>query len=195
MHPQTQTAAPETVWYWFGQCRKSKEIRIEVLLNGRQLYRSSFPICRMSRANVTAEQAQRRLVFFFKGGHLFRDEYRTTPVQTIEGNIWEAGGDPNDLLLGVSFATKRQMLLNTIHIIKPCSLSVSKFRPRTGRQSVSGIWFADYRTPILDGGDVQIGRGKPIFRHGRPSQCSWPALRYTSTRSVVHVATPLPKRS
>lgn len=125
VHPQTSTAAQETVWYWFGHCGKSRMIRIEVLLNGRQLYPSLFPICRMSRANVTADQTRRKLVFFLKGGHVFQGEYCTTPAQTIEANIWEAGGDPGDLLWGVSFMTKRQVLLNTIHIMKPDRLSVS----------------------------------------------------------------------
>ncbi|MBZ5782256.1 hypothetical protein, partial [Klebsiella aerogenes] len=53
-------------------------------------------------------------------------EYHTTSTQTIEGNIWQAGADPGDLILGVSFATKNQVLLNTIHIARPGSASSSE---------------------------------------------------------------------
>jgi len=57
--------------------------------------------------------------FYFSGGHTFQDEFHTSKKEKIEANIWEAGADPNDILLGVSFATRDQILLNTVHIVKP----------------------------------------------------------------------------
>ena len=53
-------------------------------------------------------------------------EYRTVHTQTIEGNVWQAGSDPDELLLGISFSTKNQVLLNTIHIAKPGRVSSSE---------------------------------------------------------------------
>ena len=66
------------------------------------------------------------MAFYFKGGHEFQGEYRTAKTQTIEGNIWQAAEDPDGLLLGVSFATKKQVLLNTIHLAKANSVSQSE---------------------------------------------------------------------
>ena len=36
------------------------------------------------------DTAGRKLVFSFKGGHAFQGEYRTTPTQTIEANVWQS---------------------------------------------------------------------------------------------------------
>jgi len=44
----------------------------------------------------------------------------------IEGNIWQAGADPGVILFGVSFSTKEQVLLNTIHIAEPSKESASE---------------------------------------------------------------------
>jgi len=38
----------------------------------------------------------------------------------------QAGADPAAILLGVSFATKQQVLLNTIHIARPGKASISE---------------------------------------------------------------------
>ena len=38
----------------------------------------------------------------------------------------KACADADDLILGVSFATKNQVLLDTVHIARPCSASASK---------------------------------------------------------------------
>lgn len=99
---------------------------VEALLDGKVVYRSSFPICKTIDASEMADRQQRILAFHFKGGHLCQGEYHTTSAQTIEGNIWQAGADPDDLILGVSFATKNQVVLNTIHIARPDSASTSE---------------------------------------------------------------------
>jgi len=64
--------------------------------------------------------------FYFAGGHLFQGEYRTHSTDTIEGDIWQAGGEEDALILGVSFSTKKQVLLNTLHIARPDKQSSSE---------------------------------------------------------------------
>jgi hypothetical protein len=87
---------------------------VAVLLKGKVIYRHSIAICLRDRS---AEGG--RLEFYFKGGHRFQGEYPTSPTQMIEGDLWQAGGDPDAIILGISFATKNQILLNTLHIAKP----------------------------------------------------------------------------
>jgi hypothetical protein len=109
-------------WHWFENCDGTKNLGLVVLLDGKAVYRSRFPVCRNNRSMPTAEE--RKITFHFKGGRVFQGEYRTLPTQTIEANIWQAGADPDALLLGVSFVSDR-VLLNTIHIAKSDSTSVS----------------------------------------------------------------------
>jgi hypothetical protein len=116
----------EAAWQWFQNCKENKTMRLEVLLDGKIIYRSSFPICRANTGSNPAEGRQRTIAFYFKGGRVFQGEYHTARTQIIEGNIWQAGADPDAMLLGVSFSSKKQVLLNTIHVAKPDSVSASE---------------------------------------------------------------------
>jgi hypothetical protein len=138
---QTASTPPEMLWYWVRHCRDAKVIRVEVLLDGKSIYRSSFCIGRMRPAEVEAWQIGlgQTVAFTFKGGHLFQGEWRTVPAQTIKGEIWQAGGEPDGLLLGVSFSTKDRLLLNSLHFVKPDGNSESKLDP--------GLFIRTYPVP------------------------------------------------
>jgi hypothetical protein len=92
-------------------------LKVQVLLEGRSIYEPHFRACRMKRtvANTEREQKARRS-FHFPGGPTFQGLYHTKNTEIIEGSIWQAGADPDDILLGVSFLVHDQVLLNTIHI-------------------------------------------------------------------------------
>ena len=124
--PNVSSVWDEALWHWFQNCSENKAMRLEVLLNGKIIYRSSFPICRANSVPTPAEGRQRIIAFSFKGGHVFQGEYHTARTQIIEGNIWQAGADRDAMLLGVSFSSKKQVLLNTIHVAKPDSVSASE---------------------------------------------------------------------
>jgi len=102
------------VWTWSKQCGGNHKLGVTVRLERKVLYRGVLPICRASR---DAEDG--RVEFHFAGGHLFQGEYRTSSTDSIEGDIWQAGGEPDALILGISFDTKKQILLNTLHIARP----------------------------------------------------------------------------
>lgn len=119
-----QAGCTTGAWHWFETCDGARHLGLVVLLDGKSVYRSKFSVClNNNRPTPTAEE--RKVVFHFKGGHLFQGEYPTSPTQTIEGNIWQAGADPDVLLLGVTFVSDR-VLLNTIHTAKPDGQSVSE---------------------------------------------------------------------
>jgi hypothetical protein len=81
----------------------------------------------MNRAIANTEREQKAsATFHFSGGHTFQGTYHTTTTETVEGTIWQAGADPDDILLGVSFVAHDQVLLNTIHIVKPGEPTESK---------------------------------------------------------------------
>jgi hypothetical protein len=111
------SAAKVEVWQWFEGCQPEKQMRVNVLLHGKSLYSAAFPACRMRRGEIPDESPQKVLVFSFQGSAgLFGAEFRRLGTRDIEGNIWRAGGEPDAILLGVSFATPDQILLNSIHI-------------------------------------------------------------------------------
>ena len=87
------------------------------------LYRGILPICRGSRNSEDG-----RAEFHFAGGHTFQEEYRTSPTDSIEGGIWQAGGESNAIILGISFdlGKGKQILLNTVHIARPDQRTTSE---------------------------------------------------------------------
>jgi hypothetical protein len=125
---QGRTSAPnEIVWHWFGDCPGSDSIFLEVHFDGKSLYSSTFPICQTRRAGIKPEAQQRILQFRFDAEpRRFRAQNRATGTQPIEGNIWEAGRERQAILLGVSFSTEQQVLLNTIHAARADSPSRSE---------------------------------------------------------------------
>jgi hypothetical protein len=104
----------EVVWTWSKRCNGDHKIGVTVRLDSQVLYRGILPICRGSR-----EAEDGRVQFRFVGGHSFPGEYHTRSTDSIEGDIWQAGGEPDALILGISFDTGKQILLNTVHIAKP----------------------------------------------------------------------------
>lgn len=118
--PRTSPQQSENLWFWFGDCPKPNVMGIQVLLEGKSIYQSHFRACHMNRTIVNSQRQEKvRPSFRFSGGHTFQGTYHTRNNETIEGTIWQAGADPDDILLGVSFLTEKQVLLNTIHIVRP----------------------------------------------------------------------------
>jgi hypothetical protein len=117
----------ERVWLWSGACAHAT-MQLELLVEGQAVYHTRFRACRMERTDSTQNEQQKIRVFHFLGGHIFQGRYQTTKRERIEGNIWQAGADLDAMLLGVSFTAPGahgQILLNTIHIAKPCIPSQS----------------------------------------------------------------------
>jgi len=118
-------AAEGPVWFWFAAC-DGPAMGIEIQLDKSTIYQSVFPVCRVDRASPVS-QGQRigKIRFTFKPGRPivwegYRDTKDTTEAgQLLEADIWQAGADPDDLLIGLSFADARSIHMNTIHIAHP----------------------------------------------------------------------------
>lgn len=103
-------------------------MQILVVIDGKRAFQSDFAVCQI-RKESKASVPQKNLVFSIKGGHAFQKQYITTPNDVIRGDIWLAGSDPDDLLLGISFMDDKQILLNTTHIAKPNQESSTEIDP------------------------------------------------------------------
>jgi hypothetical protein len=99
---------------------------LEVRLDKKILFKSSFPLCHAKRSNIPAGGQSKTLHFAFKPPRAIvwkgyrDDEGDPTPAnQEIDGDIWLAGSDPDALLLGISFISLNTIYMNTIHVAHP----------------------------------------------------------------------------
>ena len=116
----------QRVWQWFGSCPSRQTMQAALLLSGKELFAASLPVCVLRRGDGRDGQ-QKRLVFTFHAkATVFGQEFESFGEPAIEGNIWLAGGDPDALLLGVSFMVPKRILLNTVHIAKVARRSESQ---------------------------------------------------------------------
>ena len=104
----------DVVWTWSAQCNTNQQLRVAVRLGSKLLYEGLLPIC---RGNRDAENG--RADFNFSSDRVFGAEYRPQRRASIECDIWQAGGEKDALVLGISLATKKQVMLNTLHIASP----------------------------------------------------------------------------
>ena len=101
-------------------------MRVTVQLNRRPVYSGVFPVCRMRRKDIPDESPQKVLAFRFRtSAGIFASEFGPMGSQELEGNIWRTGGDPDAILLGVSFATPDRILLNSVHVAQRNQVSRS----------------------------------------------------------------------
>jgi hypothetical protein len=119
----------EIVWAWFTRCRQQKTVVLDVRLDQKLLYHSSFPICRVERQM----EPRKRLEFSFTAPRSIvwkgyrSDEGDTTVADTeFAVSIWQAGGDPDALLLGVAVSAADVLHMNTILIVRPDKASLDQ---------------------------------------------------------------------
>jgi hypothetical protein len=105
----------DAVWDWYARCSSPKQIRIEVSLNGKRIYKTTFGICRTDYPQLM--KPQRTLVFKIAGPH--KSLFGEPRKETLEGNVWQAGRDPDGIVLGVSFAGPNRVWCNSLHILDP----------------------------------------------------------------------------
>ena len=109
----------DSVWIWSASCQHAVRLRLEIQLDGRLLAAPRLSVCRVPATQAIGRSNTQRVSFTFHARHDFQGEYQTGLADTITADVWQAGADPKAVILGVSFSTTRQVLLNTIHILDP----------------------------------------------------------------------------
>jgi hypothetical protein len=103
-------------WRWWPACETPHVTSLTIRLGGRVLHRARLRLCHLPDSAFDPGD-ERVAVFRFKAdAKRFGDDYRHFGTRVIEGNVWEAGGDPDGIVLGISFVTADQVLLNTLHV-------------------------------------------------------------------------------
>lgn len=113
---QAASSRNDLVWHWFGDCASGDSLVLDVRFDGKAIYSSTFPVCKMRRSQIKPEPQQRFLSFELVAlPRRFRAQNKEPEPVPIRGAIWEAGGDATSIRLGVQFAMEYQSLLNTHH--------------------------------------------------------------------------------
>jgi hypothetical protein len=112
----SQHLETDAVWFWFGGCRNGTPMGLKITVEEQTVHHLTFRACRMERSDANTNKEKKITVFQFSGGRTLHD---TNQGEKIEGNIWQAGADSDDIVLGVSLIAHGQILLNTVHIVRP----------------------------------------------------------------------------
>jgi len=123
---QRSTDSPK-YWYWFQECPDARKMGFNVVVDSKRIYHGEFSACHMERENIHPSGEEKQISFHFAGGRIFPggdgsylpERYYSKPTENIEGGIWQAGADPNDLILGLSLSIPDKILLNTAYIVYP----------------------------------------------------------------------------
>jgi len=112
------TLVPSKVWFWFTDCG-TEALVLDLTLDGKALYRSTIPVCAANREDHTESK---KVSFSFVPSRAitwsgYRDEAPTTEAgQTLSADLWQAGADPNDLVVGISVSEGRVIYTNATHV-------------------------------------------------------------------------------
>jgi len=123
---EAHAQARDTVSVWNARCRQPRRIKLSLRLGNRNLYRGSIPVCRSERRSETGRirfrfTADRPIVWYG-----YRSAQRspahdvgdtTTANTSFELDIWQAGGEADALLLGVSAAARDGLHMNTVCVV------------------------------------------------------------------------------
>ncbi len=116
--------ADDSVWFWFMSCGKQM-LNVEVRFDHRLLIRAAVPICKAPRNSTLSGGQQGTLDFNFVPSRAivwtgYRSDHDVSAASVhLTGSVWEAGADPEDLLLGVVFMGPSKIMMNTIHVAHP----------------------------------------------------------------------------
>ena len=124
-------ADSDSVWFWFASCG-GPLMTVEVRLDRHLLSRTTTPLCKATRTSTFEGGEHGTVSFtFVPGRRIVWEGYRsdhdmTRATERITGDMWQAGADPGDVLLGVSFMVPSRITMNTIHIAHPTTADTSE---------------------------------------------------------------------
>jgi hypothetical protein len=59
-------AGEKPVWQWFDGCQPTRQMHVEVLLDGKSVYSGSFPVCLLRSDEIPDESPQKVLELSFR---------------------------------------------------------------------------------------------------------------------------------
>jgi len=119
-----QRASDEGVWRWSAECGAPTTI-VEVRFGKRTIHRQAVALCRTNAQSGAGNFSGYAISFGFRPNRAitwegYRDRPDRTPANVVLNvDLWEAGGETNAVLMGISVMTADRILMNTVHIVHP----------------------------------------------------------------------------
>ena len=102
----------QEVWQWRSDCDQPTTLRVEVLTETVRLLETRLLLCRGVR---DCAGLQKNSIKFPTPD--MADRFGASRDATTTGDVWVAGGEPDGVILGVSFQTEDRVLLNTLRFV------------------------------------------------------------------------------
>jgi hypothetical protein len=114
----------EPVWFWSAG-NDDPQMSLQVHLDEKIIYETKIHICHEKRSSAYSKVQDKMLRYSFAAPRAivwqgYKDDDETTPAnQKILGDIWQSGGDPDCLILGISFMGRDSVYMHDYHIAHP----------------------------------------------------------------------------
>ena len=102
----------QEVWQWRSDCDQPTILRVEVLTETVRLLETRLLLCRGVRESAAL---QRNSIEFPASS--MADRLGASQDTATTGDVWVAGGEPDGVVLGISFQTEDRVLLNTLRFV------------------------------------------------------------------------------
>jgi len=107
---------------WSEKCPSATYISVELSVDGRSAYSRAIPVCLTERNSLPAATLSTTL-------QTVRSHFGEPSRTPLEVDFWEASADPDALVLGISFNSKQQVWLNTVHVAFADREAVAELAP------------------------------------------------------------------
>lgn len=135
----TQANENDIVWVWNPQCQTPINVPLQVRLDGKTVYATSLPLCRLARRFENGKASfrltpWRPLIWYgyrSDEGDGTKDDPGdpTAAGTTLTIEFWQAGGESDVIELGYSVTANDGLHMNSIHLLSPTAASVTTMAP------------------------------------------------------------------
>jgi hypothetical protein len=131
-----QTTSSEIVWHWTALQPAERIIIFETTVDGELLATAKFPVSRAARGQIKPEEKQTIFEYNFVLHKKQGRSLNEVSQGSVEGNIWIAGMEKDGIIFGISWVTRNQIILNTLHFAALDKVEAVEIAP--------GVYFKSY---------------------------------------------------
>ena len=113
------------VWSWFATCA-GPVLMVDLMVDQTSVLEATVPICHQERGGSAGQgQSAGQIQFTFRpkrsivwSGYREHDDV-TAANAPLEAVIWQAGSDPDDLIIGITVADAKKNVMHALHMASP----------------------------------------------------------------------------
>ena len=101
-------------------------LTVELKVDQTKVFEATVPICHQERGGAASQgQSAGQIQFTFRPNRAivwsgYREHDDVTPANAaLDAVLWQAGSDPDDLIIGVIVADAKKNVMHTLHLAYP----------------------------------------------------------------------------